>query len=163
MTPVMIAEDVLRATVFREIKQHIEKTRLRYKEITQMTNMERKSLFAREQQNAVEAAQERLWQVRNFQSSLPASLMRGIISDEDSMIMGKSYAHESLLLERKIADITVQIRSIAEHMDGCIVQLEGIVQLDKKNEFDRAEIVRLVKKVVVVSKDGISVEFSLEI
>lgn len=83
-------------------------------------------------------------------------------SPENREDMADAYAKEILLLETQIAEMIEVVQSIADHIDECVEQLTLISKLADKISFDRSEIVRLVMRILVLSKSEISLEFVLD-
>lgn len=161
IAPAMIAENVLIAAVFSKIQCYIEKARLLSKDIEQMTNKEIGHLFTKDILNFIENTQEQVQQLRAYQSTLCVSLIRGIISAEDKADMEVAYTQEILQLEAAIAEATGQVQAIEAHIDERVMWIAEIVRLTDMTNFERIHVIRLIKRITVLFKTAITIEFVL--
>lgn len=159
---VMIEESALISATFMGIQQYIERVRLLSEKMLHMVEKEKVQIFTRDKLALIEDTQERLQKAKEYKFSLRVSELRGIVSPENREDMADAYAKEILLLETQIAEMIEVVQSIADHIDECVEQLTLISKLADKISFDRSEIVRLVMRILVLSKSEISLEFVLD-
>lgn len=75
--------------------------------------------------------------------------------------MEATYAVGISQLEEAITELTTQVDEIAVNIFGVIMKLKNNSELTTSNGISRANIVLLIKHVVVLSKETIAVDFSL--
>nr|WP_308626278.1 hypothetical protein [uncultured Eisenbergiella sp.] len=155
----MIEESALISATFKGIQQYIERVRLLSKKMLHMAEKEKVQIFTKDKLALIENTQERLQKAKEYESSLRVSELLGIVSPENRKDMEDVYAEEILLLKTQIAEMIEQVQMIADHIDKYAEQLTLISKLSDSISFDRGEVVRLVKRIVVLSKSEISLEF----
>lgn len=155
----MIEESALISATFKGIQQYIERVRLLSKKMLHMAEKEKVQIFTKDKLALIENTQERLQKAKEYESSLRVSELLGIVSPENRKDMEDVYAEEILLLKTQIAEMIEQVQMIADHIDKYAEQLTLISKLSDSISFDRGEVVRLVKRIVVLPKSEISLEF----
>lgn len=159
---VMIEGSALISATFKGVQQYIERVRLLSEKMLHMTEKEKVQIFTKDKLALIKNTQERLQKAKEYKSSLRVSEFRGVVSPENRKDMEDTYAEEILLLETQIAEIIEDVQSIADHIDEYVEKLILISKLADRISFDRGEVVRLVKRIVVLSKSEIFLEFILE-
>lgn len=158
----MIEGNALISATFKGVQQYIERVRLLSEKMLHMAEKEKVEIFTKDKLALIENTQERLQKAKEYKSSLRVSELRGIVSPENRKDMEDAYAEEILLLESQIAEIIEDVQSIADHIDKYAEQLTLISKLSDSISFDRGEVVCLVKRIVVLTKSEISLEFVLD-
>lgn len=132
-----------------------------YKAIERMTDKEILHLFAKDQIAKIEDKQVQLQKLRNYKSSLRISEICGVISVADSREMAAAYTQDISQLEKSISEMTMLLDEMASHIMEIVIKLKSNSKLGIANKISRTDLARLIKHIVIFSKEDISVNFSL--
>lgn len=75
--------------------------------------------------------------------------------------MAAAYTQDISQLEKSISEMTMLLDEMASHIMEIVIKLKSNSKLGIANKISRTDLARLIKHIVIFSKEDISVNFSL--